>query len=88
MAKNIHEFRIKLLDQILHAYSGMAVVHLIDTALEVLAEKKVHGHIVIRFIDKMIFDMEAMEPGSYDDSQRISRVSKGDCTPCSSQNRT
>lgn len=70
MAKDIHEFRHKLMDKIMQADSRAAVVRLIDTAMKVFSEKKVHGHIVIRFIDKIVFDMEGLGLDKCGDKQR------------------
>ena len=70
MAKDIHEFRLKLMNKILHASSGMAVVRFIDTAMKVLGEKEVHGHIVVRFIEKIISDLEATDLDTYEPSQQ------------------
>ena len=69
MAKDIHEFRLKLMNKILHASSGMAVVRFIDIAMKVLGEKEVHGHIVVRFLEKVIFDLEAADLDRYETSQ-------------------
>lgn len=61
MAKDIHEFRVKLVDKIQHAESGADVIRLVDTAIRVLSENKTHGHIIIRFIEKVNADIEALK---------------------------
>ena len=61
MAGNINEFRLKLLEKIQNAPTEDGVIRLVDTAFRTLTENNVHGHIIMRFLDKLILDIEQHE---------------------------
>lgn len=62
MPLSLDEYRVKLLGKILQASSQDDVKRYIDTALNALDKHKVNGHIVSRFIDKIISDLEQFNP--------------------------
>ena len=62
MALTLNEYTAKLINKILFAASQEEVKRFIDTALKALEENKVNGHIISRFIEKIISDLELFNP--------------------------
>jgi len=62
MVLSLDEFRPKLINKILFAASQEEVKRFIDAAIKVLEQSKVNGHIISRFIEKIISDLELFNP--------------------------
>lgn len=59
MAKGIDEFRLKLVSKIRQADSERSIARYIETAVKTMARKKVNGHLIVRFLDRSIVDLQA-----------------------------
>ncbi len=62
MSLSLSQYRTKLITKVLLASSQHQVKRYIDTAAKSLAQNKLHGHIVTRFIDKMLDELESVSP--------------------------
>ncbi len=62
MSLALDEYRIKLINKILFASSQEELKRFIDTALKALEQNKLNGHIISRFIEKIINDLELFNP--------------------------
>ena len=62
MSLSLEEYRTMLINKILFAASQEDVKRFIVTALKALEQKKVNGHLVSRFIEKIISDLELFNP--------------------------
>jgi hypothetical protein len=62
MSLSLDQYRTKLINKILLANSQEEVKRFIDTAIKALEQKKVNGHIIERFVDKMISDLDLFNP--------------------------
>jgi len=62
MSLALDEYRTKLINKILFASSQEELKRFIDTALKALEQNKVNGHIISRFIEKIINDLELFNP--------------------------
>lgn len=62
MSLSLDEYRTKLVNKILFAASQQEVKRFVDTALKALEQNKVNGHIICRFIEKIISDLELFNP--------------------------
>lgn len=69
MTQTIDDYRCKLINKVLFAGSQEEVRRFIDVAMRSLEEHKVNGHIVSRFVDKVISDLEQFNPLDYDAQQ-------------------
>jgi hypothetical protein len=58
MARTLDEYRRKLIDKILSAASSEDALRFSQTAIRSLNEHKVHGYIIVRFIDKTLLNLE------------------------------
>jgi len=58
MARTLDEYRRKLIDKILLAASPEDALRFSETAIRSLNDHKVHGYIIVRFIDKTLFNLE------------------------------
>jgi hypothetical protein len=58
MARTLDEYRRKLIDKILLAASPEDAIRFSKTAIRSLNEHKVHGYIIVRFIDKTLLNLE------------------------------
>lgn len=54
----LDDYRVKLTGKITNANSDRDILRFINTAMKSLQEKKVNGHIVVRFIDKLSHDFQ------------------------------
>lgn len=59
---SLDEYRTKLINKILFAASQEEVKRFIDAAIKALAQNKVNGHIISRFIGKIVSDLELFSP--------------------------
>jgi hypothetical protein len=57
----LEDYRIKLINKIMFAASQEDVKRFIDTAMNAL-ENRVHGHIISRFNEKIMSDLEMFNP--------------------------
>ena len=62
MDLSLTDYRSKLIAKIMMANSQEEVKRYIDAALKSLEHHKLHGHIISRFIDKMIAELEHFNP--------------------------
>ena len=62
MPLSLDEYRCKLINKILFAASQEEVKRYCDAAMKGLELHNVNGHIVIRFIDKIISELELFNP--------------------------
>lgn len=69
MSLSLSEYRAKLIAKIMIASSQDEVKRYIATALASLEQNKINGHFVIRFIDKMLDDLESFSPMNKDAQQ-------------------
>jgi hypothetical protein len=70
MPRTLDDYRRKLMDKILFSSSSHDVRRYSDTAIRSLNEHRVHGYIIIRFIDKTIRDLEEFIPMCIDEKQQ------------------
>lgn len=56
----IDEYRVKLMDKIAKARSKREILKYVDTAIAAMHKKKVHGHIVARFIEKVLLQLDTV----------------------------
>lgn len=59
MAKTTNEFRLNLISKIRQAETVYAIDRYITTATKTLAGRKVNGHLIDRFLDRSIADLQA-----------------------------
>jgi hypothetical protein len=69
MTLTIDEYRCKLINKILFARSQDEVIRFIEVAMKSLQEHKVNGHIIVRFIDKMLQHLNEFRPVDYNTQQ-------------------
>ena len=62
MSTSIDDYRCKLIDKILFAGSDEEAIRYADAAMKGLEQHKVNGHIVARFVTKMIRELENYSP--------------------------
>ncbi len=69
MSTSIDDYRCKLIDKILFAGSDDEVIRYADAAMKGLEQHKVNGHIVARFVTKMMGELENYCPMEEDARQ-------------------
>ena len=62
MSITIDNYRCKLINKILFSGSTDEVRRFINAAMKSLEEHKVNGYIIVRFVNKMILDLEQFDP--------------------------
>jgi len=62
MSLSLTAYRTKLIAKIMFASSQDEVKRFIDTAMKSLEQYKLNGHIICRFTDKMLDELEAFSP--------------------------
>ncbi len=62
MDLSLTDYRSKVIAKIIHANSQEEVKRYIDTAIKSLEQHKLHGHIISRFADKMLAELELFNP--------------------------
>ncbi|MBI3139606.1 MAG: hypothetical protein HYZ15_13600 [Sphingobacteriales bacterium] len=77
MPLSIDEYRNKLVNKVLLASSEDDVKRFCDTAIKSLEQNNVNGHIIIRFVDKLITDFESFNPRSKNVRQWINIQTAG-----------
>ena len=78
MPLSLDEYRCKLINKILFAASQEEVRRYCDAAMKGLEQQNVNGHIVIRFIYKIISELELFNPMNKNAQQwsniRVARI--------------
>jgi hypothetical protein len=69
MSLSLDEYRCKVINEILFAGSREEVKRFCGAAIKGLEEHKVHGHFILRFIDKVISELEKFSPMNKDAQQ-------------------
>ncbi len=69
MDLSLTDYRSKLIAKIMLSNSQAEVKRYIDAAVKSLEQHKLHGHIILRFIDKMIAELELFNPMDQDAQQ-------------------
>ena len=69
MARTLDDYRRKLINKILLSTSPDEVRRFINTAIRSLIDHKVHGYIIVRFIDKTLYDLEEFNPINKEEQQ-------------------
>lgn len=69
MVITLDEYRCKLINKILFASSQQEVKRFVNVAVKSLQKHKVNGHIIARFVNKAIRNLEEFEPIDYDSQQ-------------------
>ncbi len=69
MSLSLDEYRCKLINKILCAGSQEEVKRFCDAAMKGLENHKVNGHIAVRFVEKMISELERFNPMDKDAQQ-------------------
>lgn len=69
MSLSLDEYRCKLINKILFADSQQEVARYCDAAMNGLEHHKVNGHIVARFVEKVISELELFDPMNKDAQQ-------------------
>jgi len=69
MSLTLNEYTVKLINKILFAGSQEEVKRFIDTAMKALEQNEVNGHLVARFVEKMISELEQFNPMKKDSQQ-------------------
>ena len=62
MPRTLDDYRRKLIDKIVYSASPDDVRRFSNTAIRSLLDHKVHGYIIVRFIDKTINDLQQLNP--------------------------
>jgi len=62
MSLSLDDYKTKLINKILFAASQDEVKRFIDAAIKALEQNQVNGHIVSRFVEKIISDLELFNP--------------------------
>jgi hypothetical protein len=62
MSLSLDDYKSKLINKILLAASQDEVKRFIDAAIKALEQNKVNGHIISRFVEKIISDLELFSP--------------------------
>jgi hypothetical protein len=62
MSLSLDEYRAKLINHILFASSQGEVNQFIEAAMKALEQNKINGHIIARFVDKIISDLDLFDP--------------------------
>lgn len=69
MSVSLDEYRTKLINRILFAGSQEDVKRFIDASMIVLETNKVNGHLIMRFVDKIVSELELYSPMKKDAQQ-------------------
>lgn len=69
MSLSLTEYRAKLISKIMFSSSQEEVKRYIDTAIKSLEQHNLNGHIVTRFTEKMLDELETFSPMSKEAQQ-------------------
>lgn len=62
MSLSLDEYRTKLMNHILYAKTQQEVTGFIDAAIKALEQNRVHRHIIVRFVDKILSELDEFSP--------------------------
>ena len=65
----LDDYRYKLIDKIIFSKSKDDAQRYVDTAIKSLVSNKVNGHIIYRFIEKIITDLDHFDLPGNDSTQ-------------------
>ncbi len=71
MSITMEDYRCKLINKILFAASQSEVKRFIDGAMKGLKRHKVNGHIIVRFIDKVLRHLDELNTRDHEAQQFI-----------------
>ena len=69
MSSSLDEYRCKLINKILFANSQEEVMRFCDAAMKAQEHHKLDGHIIARFVEKIISELEQFNPMDKDAQQ-------------------
>ena len=69
MQITLDDYRCKLINKILFASSQQEVKRFVNAAMKSLQEHNVNGHVIARFVEKAIKNLEAFRPVDYNTQQ-------------------
>lgn len=69
MSLSLDEYRWQLINKILFSSSQEEVTRFCDEAIKELERNNVNAYIVVRFVDKVIFELEQFNPMKKDAQQ-------------------
>ena len=73
MSLSLNEYRTKLINHILYSKSQDEVNRYINAAIKALEQNKVNGHIINRFVDKILSELDEFSPMN-NDAQHWSNI--------------
>ncbi len=79
MSLSLTEYRAKLISKIMFSSSQEEVKRFIDTAMKSFEQHNLNGHIVTRFTEKMLDELEAFSPMNKDAQQWCNIKMAGIC---------
>jgi len=71
MKITLDDYRCKLINKILFASSQEEVMRFVETAMKSLASHMVHGHVIARFVEKTIRNLEEFSATKENAQQRV-----------------
>jgi hypothetical protein len=69
MDLSLDDYKLKLITKIHSATSQDEVKRIMDSAMKALQSNKVNGHIIIRFVDKLLNSLDSCNPIKKDAQQ-------------------
>ncbi|MBL7770392.1 MAG: hypothetical protein JNK20_15540 [Flavipsychrobacter sp.] len=73
MAKNLDDYRCKLVSKILQAPTTDHVTRYFNAAIRSLKEHKVNGYVTKRFLDKIELELDSIQPNQLNTQQLYNR---------------
>lgn len=73
MAKNLDDYRCKLISKIMQAPSTDHVTRFFNAAIKSLKEHKVNGYVTKRFLDKIELELDSIQPDNLSNQQLYNR---------------
>ncbi|MCU0385272.1 MAG: hypothetical protein MUE38_04540 [Flavihumibacter sp.] len=73
MAKNLDDYRCKLVSKILQAPTTDHVTRYFNAAIRSLKEHKVNGYVTKRFLDKIELELDSIQPDQLNTQQLYNR---------------
>ncbi|WP_290791326.1 hypothetical protein [Flavihumibacter sp. UBA7668] len=73
MAKNLDDYRCKLISKILQAPTSDHVTRFFNAAIKSLKEHKVNGYVTKRFLDKIELELDSIQPDELNSQQLNNR---------------
>lgn len=69
MNSSLDDFRVKLVNKVLMAGNETDTARFCETALRSLEQHRINGHLVLRFAEKIVYDMDSFNPKSKNQRQ-------------------